>query len=183
VAAPPRRVLLRALALLAAVCAAGLAAGCGSDSEGDAGAEKAARQVVERFGAAAAGHDYQTICDDLLSEELIKTVESVGLPCEVALQKGLASVREPKIEVRQVRVQGARALVSVHSTAAGQQPSDDAVQLVREDGEWRIASLVSPGGQSTTTTTTTTPSTTSVPPPDHDDRDAAAERRDRRKPE
>ena len=171
--APPRHVLLRALVLLAALSAAGLAAGCGGDSEGGAGAEKSAAQVVERFGAAAAGHDYQTICDDLLAEELIKTVESVGLPCEVALQKGLASVREPKIVVRQVRVQGARALVSIHSTAAGQKPSDDAVQLVREDGEWRIASLVSPSGQSTTTTT---PSTTSVPTPDHDDRDAAAER-------
>jgi hypothetical protein len=132
------------------------AAGCGADENGSQTDVNEARSVVERFGAATARHDYQMICDELLADTLVKKVEDVGLPCEVAFEKGVGGVRNPKLEVRQVKVQGARALVSVRSTATGETPSDDAVQLVRQDGEWRIASLVSPSGQGTTATTTAT---------------------------
>jgi hypothetical protein len=169
------RVLLAALAV--ACAAAGV--GCGSDSErATKTSETEARGVVERFGTATARRDYQTICDELLADNLVKKVEDLGLPCEIAFEKGVGGVRNPRIEVRQVKVQGNRALVSVRSTAAGETPSDDAVQLVREGDEWRIASLVSPSGQGKRTSTTA--ATTSVPTPDHDDRDAAAERKRKR---
>jgi hypothetical protein len=157
---------------------AALAAGCGSDGSGSQTDAGEARSVVERFGSATARHDYQMICDELLADTLVKKVEDVGLPCEVAFEKGVGGVRNPKIDVRQVKVQGSRALVSVRSSATGEAPSDDAVQLVRQDGEWRIASLVSPSGQGTTTATTGTATgaaPTTVPTPDHNDRDDAAE--------
>ena len=128
------------------------------------------RTVVERFAAASASKDYQTICNDLLSRALVARVEEVGLRCETALQRGLGEVQAPKLEIRQVRVNGGRALVSVHSTAQGQAPSDDALQLVKEHDQWRIAALAAPqaGG---TSTTTTAAATTSVPTPDHGDRE------------
>jgi hypothetical protein len=172
----------RVLLALAAACAAALAA-CGADEEGAKSDQQQARTVVERFGTATAKRDYRTICDELLADSLVKKVENIGLPCELAFEKGVGGVRDPKLEVREVKVQGARALVSVRSTARGEAPSDDAVELVRQDDEWRIASLVSPRGQGTTTATTpttTTPATTTVPTPDHDDRDAAAERKRKR---
>jgi hypothetical protein len=169
------RVLLAALAVACAVAGVG----CGSDSEkATKTSETEARGVVERFGTATARRDYQTICDELLADNLVKKVEDVGLPCEIAFEKGVGSVKNPRIEVRQVKVQGNRALVSVRSTARGETPSDDAVQLVREGDEWRIASLVSPSQQGKKTSTTA--ATTSVPTPDHDDRDAAAERKKKR---
>jgi hypothetical protein len=156
---------LRAAALLTAVAA--LAAGCGADQNGGDGGgsglpdDQQVRAVVARFGIATRAKDYQTICDRLLADTLVRTVESIGLPCESALQKGLADVQDPRLEIRQVSLGGGRALVSVHSTATGQPASDDAVQLVKQDGEWRIASLAEPQGGATSAT----PPTSATPAP------------------
>jgi ketosteroid isomerase-like protein len=167
------------------------AAGCGADKEsplpklGGSDAAKQVRTVVERFGAASRAKDYQTICDQLLSDELVHAVEEVGLPCESALQRGLGDVRDPQLQIKDVSVSGARALVSVHSTAQGQPPSDDAIQLVREGGTWRIASLAEPqSGSTAAPASSATPSTKKaktnttstvhpVPTPDHGDRRGA----------
>jgi hypothetical protein len=146
--------------------AAASASGCGADQEGAGGLpdDQQVRAVVARFGVATRAKDYQTICDQLLADELVRSVESIGLPCESALQKGLADVRDPRLEIRQVSLSAGRALVSVHSTAAAQQASDDAVQLVKQHGEWRIASLAEPaGGGAAAASTSTPPSSTSKP--------------------
>jgi ketosteroid isomerase-like protein len=161
--------LVRAAALLGV--AASVVAGCGADTEsgGSGGSgvpnDQQVRAVVTQFGTAAAAKDYRTICDQLLADTLVKAVESIGLPCESALQKGLSDVRNPTLEVRQVSIAGSRALVSVHSTATGQPASDDAMQLVKEDGQWKIASLAEPSGgaaSSATPPSTATPPTTTT---------------------
>ena len=150
--------LTRAAVLLGAVGA--LVAGCGADADGGGGGSSAdgqVRAVVARFGAATRAKDYATICDQLLADELVQSVEAIGLPCESALQKGLSGVRDPRLEVRQVSIVGGRALASVHSTADGQPPSDDAIQLVKEDGGWKIASLAEPAASTPTPPSTTKP--------------------------
>jgi hypothetical protein len=149
-----------------ALSALGLAvAGCGADEEGGGGgggvpAEQQVREVVARFGVATRAKDYQQICDQLLSKELVDKIEGIGLPCESAVQRGLGGVRNPTLAINEVSISGSRALVSIHTTAAGEAPSDDALQVVREDGDWKIASLAAPDDQRTktdTTPTTTTP--------------------------
>jgi hypothetical protein len=139
-------------------------AGCGADEEGGGGgglpAEQQVRAVVARFGVATRAKDYQQICDRLLSEELVNKIEGIGLPCESALQRGLGGVRNPTLSINEVSISGSRALVSIHTTATGEAASDDALQVVREGGEWKIASLAAPSDERTktqTTPTTTTP--------------------------
>jgi hypothetical protein len=153
-------------AALIAVAALVLA-GCGADEEGGGGrgptADQQVRTAVAKFGIATREKDYQEICDQLLSDELVTKIEGVGLPCEAALQRGLGDVRAPTLEINEVSINGARALVSIHTTAAGQEPSDDALQLVREGDAWKIASLAAPAGAPSTTTTTTTTATTTTP--------------------
>jgi hypothetical protein len=151
----------RSSLVLALICAT-VVAGCGADSEGGGGptADTQVRAVVARFGVATRNHDYQTICDDLLADDLVNKIEAIGLPCESALSRGLGDVKNPTLTINEVSIAGARALVSIHTTATGQAASDDALQLVRESNRWKIASLAAPsGGQSTTT-----PPTTSAPP-------------------
>ncbi|MBI5104149.1 MAG: hypothetical protein HZB46_04030 [Solirubrobacterales bacterium] len=143
-------------------------AGCGGDDEPSP--EEAVRAAVQRFGDATAKKDYREICDQLLSSRLVERVEGVGLPCEQALQRGLGDVKNPRIRIGDIGVQGGRALVSVRSTADNQPPSDDAVELVREGGEWKIASLAAPDEGGGAATTTTPQATTTEPTPDHDDR-------------
>jgi hypothetical protein len=148
-----------------AVSALALAvAGCGADEEGGGGgagvpAEQQVREIVARFGVATRGKDYQQICDRLLSKDLVNKIEGIGLPCESAVQRGLGGVRNPTLEINEVSISGSRALVSIHTTAAGEAPSDDALQVVREDGEWKIASLAAPNDERTKTDTTSTSTT------------------------
>jgi hypothetical protein len=152
----PRRTLS---ALIAALAVAGPAAGCGADEEGGGGlsADQQVRAVVARFGVATRERNYQEICDRLLSDTLVAKIEGIGLPCESALQRGLGEVRNPTLSINEVSISGARALVSIHTTAAGQPPSDDALQLVREDGEWKVASLAAPSAPGARTQTETVP--------------------------
>jgi hypothetical protein len=158
----PRRWI--SAAPIAALALALAVAGCGADEEGGGGgglpAEQQVRAVVARFGVATRAKDYQEICDNLLSEDLVNKIEAIGLPCESAVQRGLGGVRDPTLEINEVSISGSRALVSIHTTATGEAPSDDALQVVREDGEWKIASLAAPNDERTktqTTPTTTTP--------------------------
>jgi hypothetical protein len=141
-------------------------AGCGADEEGGGGggvpAEQRVREVVARFGVATRGKDYQQICDRLLSKDLVDKIEGIGLPCESAVQRGLGGVRDPTLKINDVSISGSRALVSIHTTAASQAPSDDALQVVREEGEWKIASLAAPDDERTKTATT--PTTTAPRP-------------------
>jgi hypothetical protein len=116
-------------------------AGCGSSGPSDT---QQVRTAVTRFAKASAKKDYQQICDRLVSRSLIQTVEQIGLPCEAAFRRGLKDVRKPSLQIRKVRVSGTHALVSIHSTAANQKPSDDTLELIKEDGDWRIASLAAP---------------------------------------
>lgn len=141
--------------------------GCGADEEGGGGgsgvaAEQQVREVVARFGVATRGKDYQQICDRLLSKDLVNKIEGIGLPCESAVQRGLGGVRNPTLKINEVSISGSRALVSIRTAADGEAPSDDALQVVREGGEWKIASLAAPNDERTKTDTT--PTTTAPRP-------------------
>jgi hypothetical protein len=129
----PARTLLALLAVAALAVA-----GCGGESE-----EKEVRSTLDRFASATASKDYQTICD-LLSRDLVDEVRKVNLPCEVAFKRGLEDVEKPSLRVQRVVVDGKTARATVRSSAANQQPSEDEVRLVKEEGEWRVASLASP---------------------------------------
>ena len=70
--------------------------------------------AVEAFGEASAAKDYQRLCDDLLA---------------------------PKLTIGAIRVNGDAATADVQSSAQGEKPSRDTLQLVRVGSGWRIASL------------------------------------------
>ena len=133
--------------VVAWLVASGLSA-CGGPSD-----SAQVRKVVTRFGQASAKKDYQLICDELISHKLVETVESIGLPCELAFKRGLGEVRKPTLAIRSVKVAGHKALVAVHTTAANQAASDDTLQLVEEDDGWRISSLAKPQPQPPARTT------------------------------
>ena len=125
------RYLAPALVLLAV-------AGCG---ESGPTPEEQVRSAVTEFGRATAAKDYQVLCDRLLASSLVEEVESIGLPCEVALRQGLGDVREPQLTIGSVDVGDREATVEVRTSAGGQEPSRDTLRLVNEDGTWKISSL------------------------------------------
>jgi hypothetical protein len=131
--------VLARFALLATVLAL---AACGKERP-----TQAVRKSVERFGKAVAAHDYHELCDNLLAANLISALEARGVPCELALKTGLGDAKDPKLAIKTVAVNRDRALVSVHSTAANQPPSDDTLNLVKEHGKWKVSSLAQPQPQ------------------------------------
>ena len=130
-----RLVATRGLPLLLILC---VLAGCGDSGPSD---EQRIRATLSSFERAAAGHDYAALCDGILAPKLIDAVEQIGLPCETALQKGFEDLRDPRLSVGAVTVDGDHATAQVRSSAAGQSPSEDTVDLVRVGEGWRIASL------------------------------------------
>ena len=123
-----------AVALVALV----VAAGCG---ESGPMPEEQVRSTVAEFGRATEAKDYQTLCDRLLAPALVDEVESIGLPCEAAMRQALEDGREPRLTVGRVEVRGERASAEVRTTAKGQEPSRDTLELVLVDETWKISSL------------------------------------------
>ena len=129
-----RRVAAAALATVAL-------GGCGETEPSN---EEQVRSTLTAFSRATAAKDYQAMCDRLLAPALIADLKKIGLPCEIALQQGLGDVRRPRLIVGQVTIKGKSAVAEVRTSAEGQAPSKDTVELVRIDGGWRIASLSTP---------------------------------------
>ena len=123
-------------ALIAALAAIALA-GCGA---GPSDQEKV-RQTLDDFGKASAAKDYQALCDHILAPKLIDKLKQVGLPCEVALQQSLGNVKDPRITIGKITVKDGVAKAEVQTSASGQQPSKDTVELVPDGDSWRISSL------------------------------------------
>jgi hypothetical protein len=121
------------------VALAATLAGCGGAS-GPTDEQLVAR-TVSSFGRATAAKDYRTLCDRILAPSLVAKVVAIGLPCEEALDKSLGRVRDPRLTIGKVTVTGDRATAEIRTSASGQAPSRDVLELERVRGTWRIASL------------------------------------------
>jgi len=119
----------------------GLASCGGGDDDGDdaGGLAREAAEVVEQLERSIAAGEYERICSDLLSAEVRR--QAGGGDCPAQLERTSAGVRRPRIEVREIRIEGAEAAVDVVTTAQGQERVADTIRLVREAGAYRISSL------------------------------------------
>jgi hypothetical protein len=113
-----------------------LVAGCGGGGE-----QQAVRDTLARLQQATARHDYATLCNRVFTARLVETLTQRGLPCERALSIGLGNVRQPRLEIQRVSVKGNQAQATVRSTATGELPATDLVQLVKQPDGWRVAQL------------------------------------------
>ena len=125
---------------MAIMVVVGLAVGCG-DSEPTP--EQQVRSTLNEFGRAITQRDYQALCDRVFAPTLVEELAEVGLPCEVAMQRGFEDVQEPRLTIGAITVaedeKSARA--QVRTSAKGQRPSEDTLELVPVEGTWRISSL------------------------------------------
>jgi hypothetical protein len=131
---------VRRAAALAAVLAVALG-GCGESGKTE---DQLVRETLDAFGKAISAKDYQRLCDDLLAPKLLESLREIGLPCEIALQRALQDTEQPTLAIGTVAVTGKSARAEIRTTAKGQPPSKDVIQLTKTDAGWRVSSL---GGQ------------------------------------
>jgi hypothetical protein len=130
--------MLRAVRLLAPVLVMALLAGCGDTGPTP---EQQVRTTVSDFGHATADKDYKTLCGRILAPKLIEDVTSIGLSCEAALKRGLGNVKDPRLTIGRVQIDGDQATAEIRTSASGQEPSKDTLKLVKVNGTWKISSL------------------------------------------
>jgi hypothetical protein len=125
------------LALVLAL-AVPVAAGCGGRTPSD---EEQIRDVLATFAGAIEKREYQRLCDDVFAPKLLDGLRGIGLPCEVALRNSLGEVRDPRLTVGKVTVHGDRATAEIRTSAEGQPPSSDNLELQRIKDKWKVSSL------------------------------------------
>lgn len=130
--------MLRLVRYLAPALALLILAGCGEQGPTP---EEQVRATITEFGRATAAKDYGALCDRILAPSLIEEVESIGLPCERALEQGLGEVEDPQLTIGRIEVREDEASAQVRTSAAGEEPSQDTLRLVNLDGDWKISSL------------------------------------------
>lgn len=130
--------MLRRVRYLAPALVLLILAGCGDSGPTP---EEQVRSTVAEFGRATAAKDYAALCDHILAPELIEDVESIGLPCERALRRGLGNVEDPRLTIGRIDIRDDTASAEIRTSAAGEEPSQDTLQLVNLDGVWKISSL------------------------------------------
>jgi hypothetical protein len=125
----------------AAALAATVLAGCGCGS--GPSTQEQVRATLDELGRATAARDYQALCDDVFAPKLVEKLQQVGLPCEIAMQRSFEDVQNPRLTIGRITVakdeKSARA--EVRSSASGQPPSQDTVELVPVGDGWRVSSL------------------------------------------
>jgi hypothetical protein len=131
--------VLRAVTAGALACL--VAAGCGGDWKPRpiSGPAKEAASVVQRLQEATAKRDWEAICRDLFSRRVRE--QAGGKDCPRFVKRQAGDVRKPRIEVKRITIRRDSASVRVVTRASGQAPAPETIELVREGGRFRIASL------------------------------------------
>jgi hypothetical protein len=125
------------LAIVTALAVPALA-GCGDRTPSD---EEQIRTVLSTFSQSVEKRDYQRLCDDVFAPKLLAGLQGIGLPCEVALRNSLGEVKDPRLTVGAVTVRGDKATAQIRTSAEGQPPSSDDLELQRVGGKWKVSAL------------------------------------------
>src|SRR5690348_17182930 len=130
-----------AAALLVA-CGALLVA-CGTNSAHEKQqARKPAQSVAD--AVAALQHDlstqnYRHLCAEVFSTQA--RLQAGGAACPTILARESQGIRNPRIQITRIEVNGQGAVARVMTSAEGQAQVPETIQLVRENGGYRVASL------------------------------------------
>jgi len=126
--------------LAGAVALAGCDSG-GSDADPDAikGAPKQVAAAVAALDGATRAGRYDEVCDELFTRAA--RARAGGRDCAALLRSATEDVRRPQVRLLSIRVSGDNAEARVRTRSSGEGTVDETIELVRERGRYRIASL------------------------------------------
>ncbi len=133
---------MRRLLVIPVLAALALSA-CGSSSKTPpapkfAGAQKDVADVVDKLASAGRRGDAKTICDDILSKQLITELKTAGGDCENEMKDAIRDANDYDLQVRSVKVTGDNATAQVRQ---GDKGAVATFTFVKEGGGWRASAL------------------------------------------
>ncbi len=139
-----RRRIIGAVAALAGVVLVGvLLLGGSEDSDEDpqpiTGRDKQVADVVTQLERATRLRRFDVVCDQLFTRAA--RARAGGANCVRLLRSTAKDVRRPRIRLLRVRTDGNRAEAHVRTRSEGQTAVEETIDLLRERGRYRIASL------------------------------------------
>jgi hypothetical protein len=125
------------------VIAAALAlSACGTASSSNdvkfTGAQKDVADVVDRLASAGQRHNASTICNDILSKQVVAELKSAGGDCEDEMKDAISDATDYDLQVRSVKIDGNNATAQVRQGDKGKVAT---FTFVKENGDWRASSF------------------------------------------
>ena len=125
------------------VIAAALAlSACGTASTSNdvkfTGAQKDVADLVDKLATAGQRHDASTICNDILSKQLVAELKTAGGDCESEMKDAIADATDYDLQVRSVKIDGNNATAQVRQGDKGKVAT---FTFVKENGGWRATSF------------------------------------------
>jgi hypothetical protein len=118
---------------------AGCSLGADEEPQPATGAPREIGAVVQRLERAIARRDFESVCENLFTADARE--HAGGADCPRLLRSAAGAVRDPRIEVRAIDLEGDAAMVRVRTGVRGRATVGTALRLRRERGEWRIDGL------------------------------------------
>jgi hypothetical protein len=131
------------MAAVIIVACGGLLVACGTKAgHQKQQATKPAQSVAD--AVAALQHDlstqnYRHLCAEVFSAQA--RLQAGGAACPTILARESQGIRDPKIEIQRIEVNAQGAVARVMTSAQGQAKVPETIELVRESGGYRVASL------------------------------------------
>jgi hypothetical protein len=126
---------------VAALLAVTLAACGGAVSTGSfKGPSKAVAQRISDFQSDVTARDEKKLCGRDLASAVQTRLRAAGSTCVEAFKKQLGAVDDFELSISSIAVHGSNATARVKSTWSGKQRTTT-MQLVREGGAWKIATV------------------------------------------
>ena len=129
-----RRLLVIAAALLVSAC------GTASSSTDVkfTGAQKDVADLVSKLATAGQRHDASTICNDILSKQVVAQLKTAGGDCESEMKDAISDATDYDLQVRSVKVTGSNATAQVRQ---GDKGKVSTFTFVKEAGGWRASAF------------------------------------------
>ena len=127
---------------LLVIAAALVVSACGTTSSSNdvkfTGAEKDVADVVGRLATAGQRHNASSICNDILSKQLVAELKSAGGNCEDEMKDAISDATDYDLQVRSVEIKGNSATAQVRQGDKGKVAT---FTFVKENGDWRASSF------------------------------------------
>ena len=127
--------------LVAAVALTGCLPGSDDEPKPIKGAPKEVADVIARLERATQRRQFAVLCDQLFTASA--RARAGGKDCVALLRETAKDVRQARIRLLDVRINGRRATARVRTTAEGQTAVEETIDLVRQRGRYRISALSS----------------------------------------